>query len=236
MSNSFSIPRPVSEQLPSAADLERDKVFLEDFHNGFLSRGVPTATLTAVRKQRHALMNAVHTLLLDFVQECFKRNNSNNLKHQNELVASSSASTATTTTMASKNNKMMTMMIPQQSQRIEFASSSPSNSNDSPPTSSAPADDGDGGEEELELGHALVMPSDEFKKPILALNSDSSSVSASSSPLLSSCCWADVRPYGSVAIGTDLIDSDIDLYFLHLPGQKNKERCQKSRRFRENNS
>lgn len=125
--NNFIIPRPVSEQLPSAFDLARDKVFLEDFHNGFLSRGVTTPTLMAVRQQRQGLMSTIHTLLNDFVRGCHK-------KHVQQL----------------QKNGM-------------------DNNND--------------------------------------------------------CCWADVRPYGSFAIGTDLLDSDIDLYvqqtiFFFL--QKNK--------------
>ena len=135
MSNSQNIiPRPINELPPSTSDLVRDAVFLEDFHNGFLSRDVTTATLMLVRQKRHALMSTIHSLLNDFVKDCYEKN-------------------------------------------------------------------------------GMIINNDGEKNGNV---SDGN------------CCWADVRPYGSFAIGTDLIDSDIDLYvqtILQSSGCKEKKIC-----------
>lgn len=132
--NSLIIPPPISVAPPTEADLQRDACFLEDFRNGFLSRGVPCSMFETVKQQRQDLIIRIKSVLLQFVKDTYYR--------------------SSTTTNNNKN---------QSSSLFEESSSS--------------------------------------------------------SPFL----WADVRPYGSVAIEADLIDSDVDLYeFLNLPGISEK--------------
>jgi hypothetical protein len=121
---SLLIPPPISLVPPSEADLQRDACFLEDFRNGFLSRGVPFSMLETVKQQRQDLIIRIKSVLLQFVKDTYNHNNRNN------------------------NNK----------------------------------------------------------------NQSSSSSLFPDEQSSSSFLWADVRPYGSVAIEADLIDSDIDLY------------------------
>lgn len=129
-SSSLLVPPPISVALPSEADLQRDACFLEDFRNGFLSRGVPFSMLETVKQQRQDLIIRIKSVLLQFVKDSFYRSQQQ---------------------QTNNNNKNQSSLLDEQS------------------------------------------------------------------------LWADVRPYGSVAIEADLIDSDIDLYeFLNLPGISKK--------------
>ena len=63
------IPPPTSRAVPTEEDLKRDRLFLRDFKNGFMSRGVTNNQLELVRRKRQALVLNIHKVLLKFVSD-----------------------------------------------------------------------------------------------------------------------------------------------------------------------
>ncbi len=80
---SIVIPPPISTAVPTDADLQRDSCFLEDFRNGFLSRGVPFSMIEQVTQQRHDLIRQIKSALYQFVVDV---NNKNGFSFSNSLL------------------------------------------------------------------------------------------------------------------------------------------------------